>query len=1031
MKAQEKAAGEGVIGWFARNSIAANLFMFALLVGGWLTLSRTNSDLFPDIDPRTITITVVHAGASPEDIATSINERAEEAVRGLKGIDRVKSTAVVGMGTVTIEMDDFTDATSVENEVRAAIESLVDFPPKEAEEPQVTVTSVVSNVVRLVVSGDLEENALRRAAEGLERELIALDEVSTVTLQGARKYEVSIDVSQATLNKYGLSFDQVANAVRSASVNLSGGTLRTSAGSILLRTDEEVQNPDDFAKIVILKDFQGRRIFLGDIATIQDGFEDAPLSNTFNGLPAVFLQVARSDNEDSMKVADAVRAFLRDYQAPAGIRVDIVGDQTEIIRDRINLLMRNAIMGLALVFVCLALTLDLRLAFWTCVGIPVAFLGGFIIFGQFTTINMTMLLGLIMVLGMVVDDAIVVGESIYDEQEKSGSGVVSAIAGVRIVAAPVVVGVLTTLAIFMPLLLSSGLLGQVLRPVPMVAISVLFVSLVEVFLIFPSHMSHGENWTVGPMQVLKNAVQTGIFAFRDRIVMPLARFSIRMPYLVIAAGIAILIASLGLVTGGHLRFVFFPSVEGEEIKVKLEMPKGTPYEQTESTMNRIVEAAYRAVGGREGDLHRNLLVTVGGELVSGIGVEGTRVSSETATATLELTPAGERDLTASDIEGKWRAEIGELAGIRSLSFSSEGLSGGDDIRLNLSHPDETILQQAVAALLDELKRINGVAEVRSTNEPGSRQLEFFLKPEGSAAGLTVSDIAKQVRQSYFGEEVQRLQRGGEEVRVFVRLPESERRSLADLARLRITLPNGELADLRTVARVEESRSVASVERIDARRVVTVSADVDEALATPNEVSAFLKTQVLPRLHARFSGLDIAEDGQSRDQAEDIRMLATNMMIGILIMYALLASQLRSYIQPFTILFAIPFGAVGAILGHWLLGYDLTFLSLFGMVALAGVVVNDSVVLIDYFNELRKTEPGTVQEHILAAVERRFRPILLTTLTTFLGLFPMISETAVQAQFLIPMALSVGCGILFATAIILMLVPACLALRISR
>lgn len=1032
MKYEDGASGGGLVGWFTRNAVAANVFMVALLVGGWLTMMRTNTDLFPEIDPRTITISVVYAGATPEEIESSITRRAEEAILGLQGIDRVRSNAVEGIGTITIQLKDFADAQAVADDVQSAIDSLVDFPPAGAEEAEVSITTVVSPVMRLVVTGDVGELALRRAAERLEQELILLDDVSTITLQGARSYEISIEVSQSILQQYNLSIDKVANAVRSSSINLSGGTLRTSAGNILLRTDEEVKVTEDFERIVILSDFEGRRVLLGDIATIQDGFQDAPLINAYNGKRAVFLQISRGESEDSIAVADAVKAFLKDYTPAAGTRVYVVSDQTNVIRDRINLLMRNAIMGLALVFVFLALTLDLRLAFWVCMGIPVAFLGGFMLFGQFTTINMTMLLGLIMVLGMVVDDAIVVGENIHDEQEKGSPGLASAIRGATSVVAPVTVGVLTTIAVFAPLLLSSGMIGQLIRPVPIVAIAVLLVSLLEVFLILPSHMAHGRNWTVGPMQYVKRKMQDGLSFVRDRFVLPATRFSLRMPFLTIAAGLSLMIATLGLISGGHLRFIFFPIVEGEEINVTLKMPQGTSFEQTERAMNQVLDAAYRVLDAEDGSLFRSMSTTIGGQLVSGFGVEGTQVNSEIASATLELAPAGERDLPAAEIERRWREAIGNLAGVRSLTFASEGLSGGDDLAFNLSHENADALLEAVNQLILELKRVDGVTGIESTLEPGSRQLDFTLTNEGYAAGLTVNELAKQVRQAFYGEEVQRIQRDSEEVIVYVRAPEQERRSLTDLVRLPVHLPNGEIADLRTVATVTESRSFASIDRVDGRRIVTVSADVDEAITTPNAVTALLKESVLPHLESTFQGLRIAEDGQAREQAKDVSTLASNLMIGVMIMYILLSGQLRSYVQPLIILFAIPFGAVGAIYGHFLLGYDLTFLSLFGIVALAGVVVNDSIVLIDYYNQLQKEQIGAdKKELILTAVSRRFRPILITTLTTFLGLLPMITETSVQAQFLIPMAVSVACGILFASVVILMLVPACLAITAKK
>jgi multidrug efflux pump subunit AcrB len=1023
--------GGGLVGWFAQNAVAANVLMVILIVIGLITINRTNAEVFPTIDPRTITVSVLYPGASPDEIESSITRRAEEAIIGIEGVKKVSSRAVEGNGSVTVELTDFAHAGTVADEIQSSIDQLSDFPPENAEQPIVRIITVASDVVRLVVTGDVGELALRQAAERLQRDLIALDQVSAVTLQGARDYEISIEISQTTLSQYGLTIEQVSGAIRAASVNLSGGSLRTSAGDILLRTDEEVEDAAGFADIVILSDLEGQRILLSDIATIRDSFEDAQLINTFNGLPAVFLQVARSESEDAFDVGNTVKDYVDAYVPAPGLQVQVIGDDTERIADRINLLVRNALMGLALVFVFLSLTLDLRLALWTTVGIPVAFIGGFMAFGQYTTINMTALFGLIMVLGIVVDDAIVVGENIYERQTTHGHGMAGAIDGARAVLAPVTIGILTTIAIFAPLLFMGGVLGQLLQPVPIVVISVLLLSLAEVFLILPSHLAHGREWTVGPMRATKRAVQRGVDALRDATIIPVARFAVRMPWVVIASAVSILLISAGIFTGGHVRFVFFPSVEGEEVVVELEMPQGTAFAQTERAMNQVIAAGYEAIGGEDSPIYRSLSVTIGGQLASGFGVDGTVIGSELATATLELAPAGERDVTSAEIERRWREAAGEIAGIRSLVFTSAGLSGGDDLSFNLSHADSDQLFEAVDALTTAMARIDGVTEIETSKELGGRELAFTLTEAGAAAGLTVRDLGAQVRQAYFGEEVQRIQRGSEEVRVFVRLPESERRSLTDLTRMRIALPGGGEADLRTVARVEETRSYASIDRVDGRRVISVTADVDEAITTPNAVTALLEADTLPDLIARHRGLNISTEGQAAEQAESLGALLNNLIIGVLIMYVLLAGILRSYLQPVVILFAIPFGGVGALFGHMMLGYDLTFLSLFGMVALAGVVVNDSVVLIDYFNGLQKAGQASTLTNIVESVRRRFRPILLTTMTTFIGLIPMISETSVQAQFLIPMAVSVAFGIVFASLMVLIMVPAFLALGGQR
>ncbi|GGD11334.1 efflux RND transporter permease subunit [Aquisalinus flavus] len=1020
----------GLIAWFAQNSVAANLLMFAMLIGGLIVMDRTKAEVLPQIDPRAITVTVSYPGATPVEIEDGITRRIEEAVMGLEGVERVSSAAAESLGTVTLELSAFADAKSVKEDVQSAVDQLEEFPPADANEPRVVVAESVSSVMRLVVAGNVGEKALKQTAENLRRDLLAEDGISLVTLQGARDYEIAIEVSEDDLSAYDLRIEQVAAAIRSSSVNLSLGTVRTSGGDVLLRTDNEARDAAALAEIVVISDRDGRRVRLGEIATIKDGFVEVPLINTYNGEPAVFLQINRAGDEDSFDVRETVAAFLETYNPPSGIEVLGISDTTEIVGDRVNLLLRNAIMGLALVFVFLSLTLDLRLAFWASIGIPSAFLGGFILFGQFTTINMTSLLGLIVVLGIVVDDAIVVGENIHEQQHRRGAGVLSAIAGAQGVFVPILVGVTTTMIAFGTLLLSSGMIGQVLRPVPIVVLSVLFLSLIEAFLILPGHLAHGRDWSRGAMLGLKNAVQKGIDGIRDIVFVPLARLSVTFPYFVIAASIALLIATSGLVSGGHIRFIFFPTVEGDEITVALEMPAGTPFEQTEDAMQRVIDALETGVGGEDTGLYRSLSVTVGGRLSSGFGESGTELRSEIAIATLELAPANLRDLTSAEIERRWRAAVGQVPGIKSLTFESSGLAAGADVSFNLSHPDDDALLEAVARLTADMDTIAGVSEIQSTAQPGKRQIEFALTPAGIAAGLTVDDLARSIRRSYFGEEVQRFQRDGEEVEVFIRFPENERRSLADLARLRIPLPNGSEVSLSTVASFEETRSFVTIDRVDGQRVVSISADVDEAVTTPGDVTAFIEGQFMEQLVSDYPGLRVSVEGQARDQAEEMASLIQNFLIAMLAIYALIASVLRSYIQPLVIMAIIPFGLVGAIFGHLLLGFDLSFPSLFGVVALSGVIINDSIVLIDYFNE-REKEGGNRLDNIVEAVRRRFRPILITTMTTFIGLIPMISETSIQAQFLIPMAVSLAFGILFGSILILLLVPACLALGAGK
>jgi multidrug efflux pump subunit AcrB len=1019
----------GLFAWFAGNLVTANLLMLILLVGGWLAASSLRSEAFPEIDPRQISISVAYPGATPEEIEYAITRRVEEAVMGIEGVERVRSTAVENLGSVSLELEDFANAQRVKEDVDNAIGRLADFPPGDAENPEAVVARPSQNVIRLVLSGNLDEQGLRTAAETVRQDVLALERVSNVVLQGARAREISIEVSETTLREHGLSLAQVAAAVNASSLNLSAGTLRTEGADILLRTDAERKTGEAFEDIVVASDASGRRLLLRDIATVVDGFEDADLINTFEGEPAVFLQVVQNGDQDALEVAEAVKTFLATYEPPPGVTIGISQDQTEIVADRLNLLMRNGVIGLLLVFLALAMTLDLKLAFWTTLGIPISFLGGFLIFGNFVTINMASLFALIIVLGIVVDDAIVVGENIFQEQRDGKHGVAAAVAGARGVFAPVTVGVLTTMVAFAPLLFATGQLGQIMFAVPVVVIGVLAISLLEVFLVLPAHLSHEGEWSVGAMRRIKDTISGLLSALRDRIIVPLISTATRFRYLTASIAVAILIVALGSVSSGAVRFILFPAVESDEITVSLQMPEGTPFDITRRTMERVGEAGYRAVGGRDSGLYESLSLTIGGTLSTGQGPGsdgGTSIGANLAQATLTLVPSSRRDLSAEDISRRWRDEVGAVPGVQSLTFSSSLIGGGGDVSLNLSHFDSGALVAAVEEFEAALAGLEGVSEIESSANAGKRQIEFALTPAGDAAGLTVQDLARQVRQAFFGEEVQRIQRGSDELRVYVRFPDEERSSLADLNRFRVRLPNGDAAPLSVVARTRESQSPASIDRVDGQRVITVTADVDEAVTTPNAVNATINDEILTDLQTRYPGLRYSVEGQAREQIEDIGTLLRNLVIAVLLMYVMLASVLRSYGQPLAVMVAIPFGAVGAIGGHVIMGYDLSMISLFGMVALSGVVVNGGVVLIDKFNQMHRNDGLGMRDAIIGAARRRFRPIVLTTLTTFVGLAPMMLETSIQARFMIPMAISLAFGVVFSSFVLTILIP-CLLL----
>ncbi|MDJ0907117.1 MAG: efflux RND transporter permease subunit [Woeseiaceae bacterium] len=1020
----------GLINWFIANPVAANLLMIVLLVGGALSAYNLRSQVFPTISPGTVIVTVPFPGATPAEVEEGITRRVEEAVLGIDGVKRVTSNASENVGIVTIETNDFADRDVVKDDVESAVDRLSDFPPENAEKPIVVAPKPTGGVVTLAIVGDVGEAALRRAAEEIERDLLSQRGVSLVQLEGARDYEISIEISEATLRRYGLSFNEVASAVRRSSLDLAGGSIASDSGEILLRTNQKRQAGVDFESVVVRTQADGSVITLADIATVRDEFVRERLNNRYNDRPAVFVRVSRAEAEDVLAVKASVDEFLAGYTPPPGIEVVEFRDETKLLRERVNLLLRNGAFGFALVFLFLVLMLDLKLAVWVSVGIATAFMGGFLLFGALgVTITMISLFGLIIVLGLVVDDAIVIGENIDAERQQGHPGPVAASRGAHGVLAPVTVGVLTTVAAFAPLLVTGGTFGDITRAIPLVVISVLIVSLLEAFCILPSHLSHGGSWSKGAIKQIQGRIARGIAIIRDKAVHPGVAFAARWRYATVGLAAAFFILCMSLLSNGHVRFIFFPQIEGNNISATLTMPEGTPFVRTDAAIQTMTEAAYRVAEEAREETGEPLFVSVtstsGGLAAnnSGPGGQSSFSSSENiGQVRIELVPYGERRTPAVEIERRWRMAVGQIEGAERVSFNSGFVGFGSDIEFELAHQQEDALIAAADAMKARLADIEGVSQIEDSFDLGKRQLVFELTPAGRAAGLRPADVAVQVRQAFFGEEVQRIQRGREEVRVYVRYPESSRESLAALNSFRVQLPNGDRAPLFTVARVDESRAYSSIRRIDGRRVVTVSADVDQSLSTPNIANDTILTSVMPDLEASYPALRWVRAGATREQNEDLAAIGSAFIVVLLVIFAMIATQLRSYLQPLAILISIPLGVAGAILGHLVLGFSLSFISIFGIVALAGVAVNASVVLVDLYNKHR-AEGASPVDAAAAAAARRFRPVMLTTLTTALGLAPLLFETSPQAQFLIPMAVSLGFGIVVSGFMVLFVTPA--------
>lgn len=1022
---------QGLVAYFARNPVASNLLMVILLVGGLLAALSLTAQVFPTIDPGTVTISVAYPGATPTEVEEGITRRVEEAVFGIDGVDRVISRASENLGSVTLELKDFVDPDKVRDDAEAAVQQLIDFPPEDAEQAKIVRAATLADVLTIVVSSEMGERELRRGAERIEEELLALPSVSLVSMLGAKDYEIAIEITEDSLRRFDLTMSEVATTIRRSSINLSSGEIKTQGGDLLLRTNTKGTTGDSFEDIVLRAGPDGSVLRVSDVATVRDGFIDVDLVNQFNGRESILVKVQKSEAEDVLAIAEEIKTFLQGYTPPPGIDVAIWDDQTDILEDRIGLLLRNGLLGFALVFLFLVIMLDLRLALWVAMGVPISFLGAFLFFGAFdVNINMISLFALIIVLGIVVDDAVVVGENIIAEQENGKVGMEAAMDGVKGVFGPVMVGVLTTMAAFAPLLFVTGTFGQILGAVPVVVILVLGMSLIEAFLILPSHLANGNKWSRWPLDQMQNAVAAAVDRFRNNMLAPAVARAVRYRYLTLAFGIGLLVLAGSLVTTGAVRFIFFPALEANSIRATVEFPVGTPFESTKSAADRLVEAANTVNASLDGAAFESISVTIGGKTRTGGGPSGgggMTIASHLASVQIELGPEPPRTRSAKELERLWRTEVGEIPGVERLSYVADFFSGGADIEFELAHQDSDVLEKAVVNLKTSYATMNGVYEIQDSNSIGKRQFDISLTPAGEAAGLTPTDIARQLRRNFFGEEVQRIQRGREELKVIVRYPETSRQSTADLFDARIRLADGSEAPLSSVASVKESRSFSAINRVDGLRIVSVSGQVDEQVTTPSEANAAVIAQFVPSLKQQFPGLQIRQAGQGREQSKDLGALGRLTLVALLIIFALMASQLKSYTQPLIILAGVPFGAAGALVGHYLLGYNLSFISIFGIVALSGVVVNDALVLVDRYNKLVE-EGWDNADAIIEASRRRFRAIFLTTATTALGLTPMLFETSTQAQFLIPMAVSLATGIVFASIIILFLVPALVIIR---
>lgn len=1012
----ETTQSRGFIAWMAQNSIAANLLMIILLGGGVWATTTIQKEVFPRFQLDIVEVNVGYPGAAPEEVEQGILRPIEEAVRGVEGIREITSEAREGRGEVLIELVAGQNRMKAFQDIDQAINRIRTF-PDQIEQPEVRLQSEQQEVIEVGLYGPVDVWTLRKLAEQLRDVMQAHEDITQVDLGRAPEYVTHIEIPRQRLREYGLTLPDVAGIIQTASRDVAAGAVQTSAGEILLRVKARKQWADEFANIEIVTSRDGQVVTLGEIATIRDGFEEIGFHSQFNQTPSIELNIFRVGSQSPIDIANAVEEIMADFESslPPGVKWRIDSNNAEEFRRRLYLVIENALLAVVIVIVILSLFLEIRLAFWVMMGMVVSFVGGILFLPLAdVSINMISLFGFLVVLGIVVDDAVVVGENVYEERLKRSNYESAAIEGTREVAGPVVFSILTNIVAFIPLLYIPGETGKFWRPLPIVVIIVLILSLLESLFILPAHLAHARAggrrsgglgaWLHGRQQAF-----SGLFnRLVEMIYQPILNFCLRFRYITATVALASFLIIGGYALSAHMGFILMPEVSADEIEAGVRMPVGTTRDQAAKIAAEVTIASQRMFDEHNLD-----------EVAEGIKTNVRRQNF--IDVEIVMKPPDQRDMTANEVIELWRDSIGDLPGVVQISFEAESGPGGfrQDISVDLSHSDVDTLGKAAQAFVERVEKFSNTRDVSDSFNKGKSQYDFQLNPKGRSLGLTEEELGDQLRGAFFGSLALRLLRGTNEIEVRVKLPEHQREDIHNLEDLIIRTPDGGEVPLTEVADVVVTEAFTSIDRRDGRRIVNVSMDVEPKRAITQVIQA-LRTEVLPELREDFPGITWTFEGSDAEMRKATASLWGTFGLALAVIYALLAIAFRGYVQPLIVLVAIPFGIVGAVIGHMILDYDLSLVSLMGVIALSGVVINDSLIMIDYANRHRGSQSAF--DAISQAGLRRFRPIMLTTLTTFGGLMPLIFETSLQAQYIIPMAISLGFGILFSTVIILVLVP---------
>ena len=1038
--------------WSAEHRVSVNLIMVFVIAAGLFTVLHMKREMFPQFSLDMIQIDVSYPGASPEEVEEGICIKIEEQLKSLEDIKAMYATALEGHGSVTIELSAGTDIIDKHNEIKTQID-LIDSFPVDAEDPVITEMKNNEPAIYVAVYGDVSEQVLRDTAEKIRDDLVDTEPISLASLIGAREFEISIEVSETDLRRYSLSFDQVAGAVKTGSVESPGGLIKTPGGEFLVRARGKRYTGEDFAQIPLKAQADGTVLQVGDVAEVVDGFEDRDLYARFNGKPAVMVAVNRTDDQDTIAISETVISYIRENQSrmPQGITLGYWFDMADMVQERIDLLLKNGWQGIVLVFIVLALFLDLGLAFWVSAGIPISFMGTFLLLDYIgASINMLTLFAFIMTLGILVDDAIIVGENIYTHFRMGKSPKQAVLDSMDQIGGPVVMAVTTTIVAFLPLMFISGIMGKFISVMPQAVICILAISLVEAFVILPAHLVHALEparsgkplvyrmfffwfeWIKKEILALHSQARQWVETAQDKVIQrlytPLLSYCVKNRYFTLALGAGCMIVSIGVIAGGHVPFVFFPKTDSNWIICEVIYPLGTPFDVTEATIKQVENGAFalneafqdQVAGPR--DLVKNAFSLVG--VIPRRDWKPGVYGGHCGQVWIEIQPAGFRaDTSASRVTARWRELTGDILGVEQITYSIvSGGPGGNPIEIQLAGSDLDRLQAAADALKTEIASYPGTFDVTDNFRPGKMEKQVHIRQGAASLGVTMADIATQLRQAYYGDEAVKVQRGRHDIKVMVRYALKERETEASIDDLRIRTPDGRQIPLRQVARLETRQGYSAIQRVDRQRVITVLSDIDEEAANAQKIVEDLKTGFLPDLVTRFPGVTYDLEGQARRTEESMNSLSRGFSFALMVMFLLLASQFRSYVQPVIIMIAIPFGLIGAVAGHFIMGLDITIISIFGIVALSGIVINDALILIDFANAGAR-RGKTVMDAVVTAGKNRFRPVLLTSITTVAGLFPLLLETSFQAQFLIPMAVSISFGLAAATCLTLLFVPA--------